>query len=138
MTKRLIALIAALALTTIGLVTASTGTAQAKDCPYTGCFDTTTALSGQKNYSPRERPKVRVRVTTNGNAQPRGRIVFRVKKVGGGYWKQKSIFYGGGLERATLKRLDGPGKYRIIAIYKAGPDRPFRSSRDKMGITVRR
>lgn len=136
--KKLIVLATSLLLAALGLVGVSGSAAQAKDCPYTGCFDTRTQIFGKSVWPPGSRPRMKVKVTTNGNAVPRGRIVMRVKKNDGSYWRQSSARYFGEPRFVRFPRVDGPGRYTLTAIFKAGDDRPFRSSRDSKSIRVER
>ena len=140
MTKRLIALIAALALSTLGLV-ATAGTSQAKDCPYTGCVDTTPKVPNPpKKVKKGSKPKVRVNVTANGKVKVKGgKVIIRVKRLGNGpkYFRQKTVKYTGP-GKYSLPKLNRVGKYRVVVIYKPGKNRPFKPSRHPFTLRVKR
>jgi len=139
MTKRLIAFIAALALSTLGLV-ATAGTSQAADCPYPGCVKTDTGVKKPpKKVKKGAKPKVRVTVAANGNVKPKGQVIIRVKRIGNGpkYFRQIAVKYSGN-HKYSLPKLNKPGKYRVVVIFKPGKNAPFKSSRDNFTLRVKR
>ena len=66
------------------------------------------------------RNKLRVRVTTPGNATPTGIITITVKRKGGGYKQSfKARAYSGKPLFYTTNKLTVPGRYKIISVFKA-------------------
>ena len=71
-------------------------------CPYTGCIDTNTKISAPDSVKVGKTAKIGVRVTSAGNAEPKGRVTVKVQRRNGGYSFIDSKKYSGG--KVTFKR----------------------------------
>jgi len=127
-------LIAFLAAT--GLVAAGGSAAQAAPCPYTGCFETNTNVSGSNAIKRTNAPRVRIAVLSNGNAKVRGTVKVIYRRVNGGFYRSRNVYYSGDPKVIVGPKLFRPGKYEIIARYQA--QAPFKASGDSYGLLVRR
>jgi hypothetical protein len=134
--KKLVALLAAVILSTVGLVAFSVGSAQARPCPYTGCFETDTNVNAPNTVKKGTAPKVRVRVSTNGNAKPKG--VLRVVVTNEAGFRDVIVVEYTGPRSVRLPALNQLGKYTVKVTYKPGPNRPFRKSAETETIRVKR
>ena len=120
-----------------GLVAASGSTAQAAECGYQGCIQTTTNVSAPTRIRQGNRIAAVVRVRAVGsNVTPRGTIKLVVKSVEGGYFWSKTFKVNG-----TTNTLRGPsprklGKYFVQARFIPGARAPFRTSSDATIIRV--
>ena len=135
--KKLIAAVATALLIAVGLVGFSGSPAQAKDCPYTGCLNTKTNVSGPGSIARHKKAKFRI-VVKSGNARPRGTIKFIVKRNKGGFYHARAFPYRGEARMAFTYKLHKKGKYTVVAVYIPGGNQPFNSSRDSAPLRVRK
>jgi hypothetical protein len=135
--KKLIAAIFVALLTTAGLVATSAGTAQAA-CPYTQCVATKTTVTAPATVKAGKKASISVRVKpTSGSAQPVGKVVVTIKKVGGGFKQTVSKTVSGGKAVAIVtKRLTKPGKYTVTAAYAPQSGSLFKASQGSKSFRV--
>lgn len=119
-----------------GLVAAGGTTAQAADCPYTGCFATNTSVSGSQGIVQGNAPRVRIAVTANGNVTVRGTVKVIFKRNNGGFFRVRNVYYSGDPKVIIGPKLFRPGRYTITARFQA--ESPFRASSDSYSLLVRR
>lgn len=131
MKKLIVGLFVAMLMGT-GLVAFTSSSATAA-CPYTGCVDTTTHLRGPGHIEPRHRATFRVKVTTDGNATPKGTVRLTIRKPGSSFSREHSLV--GGKTTFRSKRL-ARGHYRVTAKYIPKPGSVFKRSSDSMGLRV--
>jgi hypothetical protein len=134
--KQLIASIVLMLAASIGLVAGSGTAASAAECPYTGCFATGTNVSGSTFIKRGTHPRVTITVGTDGNARPKGfmRVIF--KRVNGGFFQARNMYYNGSAKTIVGPQLNRPGRYEVIARFKA--QAPFKASGDSYGLLVSR
>jgi hypothetical protein len=132
--RKFVALVCAFVLSAAGLIAMSTGSAQAKPCPYNGCFDTNTNVTAPKQVKQGRAPKVRVTVSVKGNLKPQGELKVVVTNESGfrevitvDYTRPRSV---------RLPALNERGTYTVRVAFKA-PNR-FRGSQETMTIRVKR
>ena len=131
--KRLIIGLISVVLMAVGLVGVSESAHAV--CPYTGCVKTRTHVS-VPNAPVRKGHKatVCVRVSTNGNGTPRGRVTATVK--GPGLHWSRTRQYTGGTICFTTRKITKRGHYSARGIYSPYQSTPFRSSRGGAGFNV--
>lgn len=134
--KKLVVAVASSLLLAVGLVGTPGSTALARDCPYTGCLNTTTHVDGPRAVPRHAKARMKVRVRS-GNAVPRGAIKLVVKRNNGGFRHERMVPYRGGSVIIRTPKLDRKGRYTVVAVYKPGPRQPFKSSRDSSTLWVR-
>ncbi|MDO9497318.1 MAG: hypothetical protein Q7J48_16560 [Nocardioides sp.] len=134
--KQLIASIFLALVASMGLVAGSGTAANAAPCPYTGCIPTTTYVSGSSFIKRHSHPRVTITVVTDGNVAPRGFVRLIFKRVNGGYFQARNVYYSGSPKSLVGPRLHRPGRYRVIARYKA--NNPFKASSDSYILRVSR
>ena len=104
-----------------GLVVRSPASAAPCDNPYTSGFASHPHINAPSPVERGERARIVVRVATDGNVEPTGRVVLTVVRSSGGFsWKQAKKYQGGKLRFRTpaLKRA---GKYVVAARFDADP-----------------
>ncbi|MDP2772660.1 MAG: hypothetical protein Q8O61_03810 [Nocardioides sp.] len=135
--KQLIASVVLMLTASIGLVAGSSTAANAAPCPYTGCFNTNTHVSGSTFIKRHAHPRVTIRVTVeDGNVRPKGFMRLIFKRVNGGYWRSRNVYYNGSVKTLVGPRLHRPGRYEVIARFKA--QAPFKASGNSYGLLVSR
>jgi hypothetical protein len=130
--KKLISVLFATVLMAAGLVVASGGTASAQCTPtqYGGCVDTTTKAKVPSIIGQNKRARVCGKVNAVGsNAEPTGRLVFKIKRKKGGYFEKQSVAYAGGKTCVITRVLEDRGLYNVQVVYKSPAGSVFRNSK---------
>lgn len=130
--KKLIAALFAAVLMAAGLVVATGSTASAQCTPtqYGGCLSTTTVAKVPSIIAEGRRARVCGKVDAVGsNADPVGRLVFKIKRKGGGYFEKQSAAYAGGKTCVTTRVLDRTGVYKLQVKFKSQSGSVFRNSK---------
>lgn len=138
MKKLIIALLASV-LMAAGFVGATGTAANAEQCDRYGvCVKPKPAVQKDKNITPGERPKVKVKWRTNGDAVVKGKTRMIIKKVGGPVVsnKLKKINKNGGV---TIQGPEGlaPGKYKVTVKLIPNKNTPWKRVNRTYWITVR-
>lgn len=110
-----------------GLVAASGSTAGAAECPYGGCFATSTRIDTPEGVTRGERARIRVKVTSAGNGAPQGQVTITVRRRTGGYFFRDSKNYDGGWVRFRTTRLPR-GKFIVRAAFDRQPGSVWKDS----------
>lgn len=105
-------------------------------CPYTGCIPTNTVIKGAGDVVQRRPAKFCVRVGTDGNAEPRGKVTVTVERGKGGFEWSDSKRYNDSKECFTTPPLEKRGNYIIKAHFDARPDSNWENSRDRAEFQV--
>lgn len=134
--KKLALFILGFALIGTGLVGPLTGAAQAVECPYTGCVDTSTTARAPERVSKGSRPAIKVKVSpASGNATVKGTVEITCSRGG----TKDSVSYpyvGNSFERFAGPRLTKKGVWSCTAKFSA--KRKFKASRDSFSIRATR
>ena len=113
----------ALALLVLVAPTAPVGAAASPSgcSPYSGCPLTHTYISAPNQVERGERTKIRVRIRTDGNFAPKGRVSVAVVRAKGGWTWEDSRKYRG--KRAVFRTpaLEKRGSYVVKARFDAKP-----------------
>ena len=125
MQKFFASLIAAVVMTA-GLVAFSGGTATA--APYTGTVPTSTRIDAPNTVKINRRATVGVKVTSNGNAEPKGRVTISVTRALGGYRFTDNRAYTGSRINFTTTKLRKLGKYIVRVKFDRKPGSVFMDS----------
>ena len=119
------------------LVAFSGSPAQAA-CPYTGCIRTSTHATAPAKVHKGDRARVKVRVTARGNAHPKGRVMIKITRRGGGYSFVDVAPYSGGTLTFKSGHLKKKGKYIVTVFFKKNPGSRWLSSSDGTSFRVKR
>ena len=119
------------------LVAFSGSTAQAA-CPYTGCIQTRTHATAPGAVHKGDRAKVKVKVTAHGNSHPKGRVMIKITRRGGGYSFVDVAPYSGGKLVFKTGHLKKKGKYIVTVFFKKNPGSRWLSSADSTSFRVKR
>jgi hypothetical protein len=114
--KRLIIGLITTVLMGTGLVGVSAGAASAA-CPYTGCVDTHTSVTGPKKVTKGTAARFCVRVNTGGNGKPKGFVTLSIHRKKGhfGYTATKPFH---GKRCFGTPALTKGGYYRVRAHFE--------------------
>lgn len=122
----------AVAMAAFGLVATGTGTAQAVECPYTGCVKTTTTIKAPGVVRKGQTVTVTVSVRAlSGVARPKGQVVVKCTRPGAA--KTKVVAYRGTPRRASLV-LNKVAKWSCSAKFTSPVK--FRQSSDSKVVKV--
>lgn len=133
--RKLISGVAAVVTLTAGLATGGTAGAVA---PYPHSVPTSTKIKAPDAIERGERLRFRVNVTTQGNADPKGRVLVVVKKLNGTFkWKDTAYFQGLNL-RFVSPELERRGKYLIKARFDAKAESVWKDSDQLVAFKVTR
>lgn len=121
-----------------GLVAFSSTSATAA-CPYTGCVKTFTKIDAPKKVKRFDSARIGVKVTTNGNGVPVGRVTLVVERSKGGFKFVDTKKYDGGKVFFRTPDLNRLGKYDVTAKFdgKAGSAYKDSADRDKFKVVRR-
>lgn len=135
--KRLIIGLIAAVMMCAGLVGVSSTSANAT-CPYTGCVKTKTKVTvPNAPVKKGHKAKVCVRVTTNGNGTPKGRVTATVvKKSDGALMWSRTKQYKGGKLCFTTPKLMKKGEYSARGVFAPYSSSVFGSSRGSTTFKV--
>ena len=125
MQKILASLIAAVVMTA-GLVAFSGGTATA--APYTGTVETSTRIDAPNTVQRNRRATIGVRVTSDANRAPQGRVTITVTRAQGGYRFIDNKAYTGSRINFTTTKLRKLGKYIVRVKFDRKPGSVFQDS----------
>ena len=125
MQKFFASLIAAVVMTA-GLVAFSGGTATA--APYTGTVATSTRIDAPNTVKVNRRATIGVKVTSDGNAEPKGRVTISVTRALGGYRVTDNRAYTGSRINFTTTKLRKLGKYIVRVKFDRKPGSVFMDS----------
>jgi len=134
MTKIYSTLIAAVMMAA-GLVAFGTGPANAA-CPYSGCVPTKTAIEAPGKVVSGSRAKICVRVSTDGNGQPKGTVSVKVARNNGGFSFSDAKKYDSSKACFTTPKLKKKGKYSIAAHFVKKPGSRWKNSSDSDNFRV--
>ncbi len=127
MKKFLVGLIAAL-MVAAGFVAFSGTAANAKACPYGGCLPTYTFIDAPNKVVKNHRARICVRVGSQGNGAPKGKVTIRVVRSTGGYRFIDTKSYEGGNKCFTTTKLRKLGDYSVKAIFDRKPGSRWQDS----------
>ena len=119
--KKIVAGVFASSMLAAGLVGGSTGSAVAAE-PYPGSVKTFTQVSAPDELDRGDRARICVKVTSNGNGRPEGKVTIRVIRSKGGFKFVDLEKYDGGKVCFRTPKLKMRGNYIVKAIFdrKAG------------------
>ncbi len=135
--RKMLSVLFAAVLISAGLAAFVGSPAQAA-CPYTGCIDTNTKISAPDSVKVGKTAKIGVRVTSAGNAEPKGRVTVKVQRRNGGYSFIDSKKYSGGKVTFKATNLRPKGKYLVTAIFKKKDGSRWNSSSETTTFKVKR
>lgn len=125
--KKFFAAFLIVAMTALGLVATTGGTASAA-CPYSACIDTTTTPSAKPVIRVGKHGHVKVVVSAAGNALPTGTVTVTVTRVKGGYVSTKTRKYNGKKIRVKTATITKKGFYKVVATYNPPANSVFNPS----------
>ncbi|NHC23890.1 hypothetical protein G6553_11985 [Nocardioides sp. IC4_145] len=136
--KKLIIGLLASVLMAAGFVGASTGAANAACNGYSGCTKPQTEVVKDKVIDRGERPKVKVKFDSNGDATVKGQVRMKIKQVGGPVVsnKLKKVNKNGAVTIQGPKGL-APGKYKVTVRLLPKKGSPFAYVTRTYWITVK-
>ena len=122
-----------------GLTALTTGAAQAA-CPYTNCIDTTAHANNLNNPQVGKPARVKFRVSTAGNGDPRGVVTFTYQRAGNGQVEgrfRRAYDGGPGWDRYAFRGLP-QGKYVVRVFFNSMPaNSAYENCKTKFRQTVR-
>lgn len=128
MKKFVVSLVAAL-LVAAGAVVVSGATASARACQfYGGCPHTYSQVDVPKKVLRHHRATICVKVTTQGNGKPKGRVTVKVVRASGGFSWVDTKGYDGGRVCFTTPKLHKRGGYSIAETFDRKPGTRWRDS----------
>ena len=125
--KKLFGVLVAAVMLAGGLVAFAMSPASAA-CPYTGCAATYTTIIAPDRVERGSRARICVRVTTDGNATPKGRVTLAVIRSRGGFRYTDNKAYDAPRTCFRTPRLRKLGRYVISAKFDRKPGSGFRDS----------
>ncbi|WP_185996569.1 Ig-like domain repeat protein [Nocardioides campestrisoli] len=132
--KKLIAATAAAGLLSAGLIGAA-GTAQA--APYPPTVETNPKVQGPLNaVAPGTPVKIRVNIAAAGNAKPKGKVTFVVRKPNGKKVKTVTRKYNSA-KNFSVGKLPR-GNYKVQVKFKTGKNSVFKNSKNSVRFKVGR
>ena len=137
MKKFVVGLIAALMMAA-GLVAVSGASANAKACGTYGsdCFRTYSHVYAPDKVVRHHRATICVKVTTQGNGTPKGRVTVKVVRANGGFKWVDTKPYNGGKVCFTTPKLHKLGGYVIAETFDRKPGSRWKDSDNRAGFTV--
>lgn len=125
--KKLFAVMCAAVLMTAGLATFAMSPASAA-CPYSGCIDTATRINAPEEVERGDRARICLRITSEGNARPRGTVVLTVVRSKGEFKFTDAKVYNEDRECFRTPRLTKRGNYVIKARFERKPGSRWQDS----------
>src|SRR4249919_3879752 len=125
--KKIFATVVIVAMTALGLVATTGGTASAA-CPYSACIDTTTTPTAKEQIKVGKHGHVKVTVTASGNVLPTGSVTITVTRIKGGFTATKTKHYNGTQIKFKTAQIPKPGKYKVVAVYTPTANSVFNGS----------
>jgi hypothetical protein len=125
--KKIFATFVIVAMTSLGLVATTGGTASAA-CPYSACIDTITTPKAKPTIRVGRHGHIKVTVTAAGNVLPTGTVTVTVTRIKGGYSFTKTRKYAGKRIRVKTATITKKGKYKVTATYNPPANSIFNPS----------
>ena len=104
--------------------------------PYPGTVDTNTSVSAPASVDRGDSARITVRVSSAGDARPKGTVTVTVKRKKGGYTFSDTKSYRGGKIAFRTGALNKRGAYVVRAKFDAKPQSVFKDSSDSTSFRV--
>lgn len=119
-----------------GLVGVTEASASAKACPYGGCLPTYTFITAPDKVVRHHRAHICVRVGSQGNGRPVGKVTLRVTRSNGGYKFLHTKRYPHHEVCFRTTKLHKKGDYVIKAVFDRKPGSRWKDSDNRESMRV--